>query len=161
MKRIWIIGICLCCIFPVTQTSIIPIHTPIQIPSQPQLLTGGWVEIQDNITILHVNGSNYEMGYQHGSLLKEQVQENIRAFLHFAKDFLTRSELLAYWNISLPYIPVDYISELQGIADGANISFYDIAASIMAVEYADHGCYGIAAWGSATLDGQLSRFTEL
>jgi hypothetical protein len=155
MKRIWIVCICLCSILPLTQASIFPVQTNISPLSHTGLLNSGWVEEQDNITILHVNGSNYEMGYQHGSLLKEKVQENVRAFLHFAEDFLTRSELLAFWNTSLPYIPLEYIQELQGIADGANISFYNIAASIMAVEYADHGCYGISAWGPATLNGKL------
>jgi len=123
---------------------------------QTTFLEGGWLEEQDNITILHVSGSHYEMGYQHGFLLQEEVQQNIRAFLTYAEDnHLTLSGLLGFWNISRPYVPYEYIEEIQGIADGANISFDDIIASIMAIEYLDHGCYGIAAWGPATADGSL------
>jgi hypothetical protein len=99
------------------------------------------------------------MGYQHGYLLQEMVQQNIRAFLRYAEDYpgenLTRGRLLDLWNISKPYVPAKYIDELQGIADGANISFGDIVASIMAVEYSDHGCFGISTWGPATADGLL------
>jgi len=127
----------------------------LQSPSHASLLDGGWIEERDNITILHVNGSHYQMGFQHGSLLREKVQENIRAFLHYAQDYLPLSDLLSYWNISKPYIPTEYIQEIQGIADGANISFYEIVQAIMAIEYLDHGCYGLAAWGIATKDRQL------
>jgi hypothetical protein len=137
------------------QASIVTNQKITQSPSDASVLDGGWVEERDNITILHVSGSHYQMGFQHGYLLQEEVQENVRAFLYYAEKYLPLSELLAYWNISKPYVPSEYIQEIQGLADGANISFYDIAASIMAVEYSDHGCYGIAAWGPATSDGQL------
>jgi hypothetical protein len=137
------------------QASIVTNQKITQSPSDASVLDGGWVEERDNITILHVSGSHYQIGFQHGYLLQEEVQENVRAFLHYAEKYLPLSQLLTYWNISKPYVPPEYIQEIQGLADGANISFYDIAASIMAVEYSDHGCYGIAAWGPATSDGQI------
>lgn len=156
MKQIWIVGLCVLLVIPVVQaTCINATRTNKQHPSQTELLDGGRVEEQDNITILHISGSHYQMGYQHGYLLQEKVQENVRAFLHFAEKYLLRNDLLMLWNTSKQYIPPQYIQEIQGIADGANISFNDIAESIMAVEYADHGCYGIAAWGPATIDGKL------
>lgn len=70
--------------------------------SLSRLLQGGWIEERKGITILHVSGSNYEMGFQHGYLLKEKVQENLRAFLSFAQTAISREELLAYWNSSVP-----------------------------------------------------------
>ncbi len=120
-----------------------------------KILNGGWLEERDGIRILHVNGSNYEMGYQHGFLLREDVQENIRAFLAFAQTSISYEKLLLMWNAAQPYVPDEHVQEMQGIADGANVSFSDIAAAIMAIEWADHGCYGIAAWGPATEDGRL------
>jgi hypothetical protein len=156
MRNIWVIFICLLLTLPIAQANYLnTTRTEQQSSYRADILNGAWLEERENVTILHVNGSNYEMGFQHGHLLQEKVQENVRAFLHFAEEYLTRSDLLALWNISKPYVPSEYIQEIQGIADGANISFNDIAESIMAVEYADHGCYGIAAWGSATLDGKL------
>jgi predicted choloylglycine hydrolase len=155
MRKLLIVCICLCCIFPIAQSSIISQNQKTLSSYQTSLLNGGWVEEQNNITILHVSGTHYQMGYQHGYLLKDKVQQNIRAFLHYAEQYLPLTELLAYWNISKPYVPTEYIEEMQGIADGANISFNDIMTAIMAIEYADHGCYGIAAWGIATIDGRL------
>lgn len=155
MRRLWIIGICVCCLFPLSQASLSSVQTHTQLPSKTNVFDGGWVEERNNVTILHVNGSNYQMGFQHGYLLQEKVQENIRAFRQYAEQYLPREEFLSFWNLSLPYIPAEYIEELQGLADGANVSFSDIAECIMAIEYADHGCYGIAAWGPATVNGTL------
>ena len=154
MRHPLIVCIIICCLLPLVQATNVA-DQQLQSPSHASLLDGGWIEERDNITILHVNGSHYQMGFQHGSLLREKVQENIRAFLHYAQDYLPLSDLLSYWNISKPYIPTEYIQEIQGIADGANISFYEIAQAIMAIEYLDHGCYGLAAWGIATKDRQL------
>jgi hypothetical protein len=155
MRHLWVIGLCFCCLLSLTQASLIPFQTALPSPLHAGLLDGGWVEEQGNITILHVNGSNYNMGFQHGYLLSEKVQENIRAFRHYAEQYLPRADFLAFWNISEPYIPAEYVEELHGIADGANVGFYDIAESIIAVEYSDHGCFGIAAWGPATSDETL------
>ena len=37
----------------------------------------GWLEMVDQYAVLHVRGTPYEMGYQHGALLKEHVHENM------------------------------------------------------------------------------------
>jgi len=155
MKKLWIVCVCLCYLVSLVPATLTTERQNIPAPSKTLFVNGGWVEVQDNITILHVSGTHYQMGFQHGSLLKEEVQQNIRAFLHYAEQYLPLSELLAYWDISKPYVPTQYIEEMHGIADGANISFDDILTAIMAIEYLDHGCYGIAAWGQATSDGAL------
>jgi len=128
---------------------------PMRQASRTNLLNGGWVEQRGGITILHVNGSHYQMGFQHGSLLREQVQEDIRAFIHFANISISYETLLGMWNKMSPYVSEEYKEEMQGIADGANVSYTDIVVAITAVEYADHGCYGITAWGPATKNGTL------
>ena len=156
MRNIWVIFICLLLTLPIAQANYLnTTRTDNKSSSRADILNGSWLEERENVTILHVNGSNYQMGYQHGYLLREKVQENIRAFLHFANTSISYDALLAMWDIMSVYVPQEYKEELQGIADGANISFNDIAVSIAAIEYADHGCYGIAAWGPATIDGRL------
>lgn len=157
MKQIWIVSLCVLLVFPIVQVtpfSRTQMNEEVNL-SRIALLNGGWLEKRDNISILHVSGSHYEMGYQHGYLLRNEVQQNIRAFLKYAEQHLTLNDLLTLWNISKSYIQSEYIQEIQGIADGANVSFFDIVASIMAVEYSDQGCYGIAAWGPATLNERL------
>ncbi|MBN1861993.1 MAG: hypothetical protein JW840_11110 [Candidatus Thermoplasmatota archaeon] len=156
MKAICTISLCILILIPSIQAACFNQNQTFKNnPSPIALLDGGWVEQQEDLTILHVNGSHYQMGFQHGYLLRTEVQENIRAFIHYAEQYLTVPDLLMLWNTSQPYIPAQYIQEIQGIADGANISFDDIAAAITAVEYSDHGCFGIAAWGPATTDGTL------
>lgn len=114
----------------------------------------GWLEVRDGIKILHICGSPYAMGYQHGSLLKEAVNQNIRGFLHSSG--VSLEDLLRIWDVMKPYVPSEYLEEMEGLADGAGISFEELAAANMVVIVGDMGgCFGIAAWGNATRDGSL------
>lgn len=116
--------------------------------------SGGWLEVRDGVKILHISGSNYEMGYQHGSLLKEEVKQDIRGFLNYSWHNI--SYLLSIWNVMKDYVPQEYIEEMQGLADGAGISFEELAAANMVIIVGDMGgCFGISAWGNATKDGTL------
>lgn len=116
-------------------------------------LSGGWLEEQSGVTILHVSGSHYDMGYQHGYLLQEQVQQNVRAYL--AHSPVPYEELLGMWDIMKSYLPEAYRQELQGLADGAGLSLEEVAAAYMVVLVGDMGCFGFSAWGPATADGRL------
>ena len=117
-------------------------------------LHSGWLEIRDGIKILHVSGSHYEMGYQHGSLLKEEVQQDIRAFLNYSHE--SKDYLLSIWNQMEDYVPEEYIDEMHGMADGAEISFDDLAAANIEIIIGHIvACFGISAWGNATVDGRL------
>ena len=51
---------------------------------------GGWLEEKDGVRILHISGSNYDMGYQHGELLRDQVQQNLRAMISYSSSTPTR-----------------------------------------------------------------------
>ena len=119
----------------------------------------GWLETVNGVKILHVSGTNYEMGFQHGSLLKEETQQNLRAFLDYSDvDYET---LIDTWDIMKDYIPQEYIEEYQGIADGAGIPFNDIVAGYMTIIWSDMACFGITAWGPATDDGRLYHTRSL
>ncbi len=119
----------------------------------------GWLEEVDGIKILHISGTNYEMGYEHGYLLRNETREDLRAMLQDA--FLNNTsmqELLEIWNMSSKYIPAEYIEELHGLADGARISFDEVKAAYAAIMTWTVGCFGIAMWGDATKDGKLYMF---
>lgn len=96
------------------------------------------------------------MGYQHGYLLKEEIEENYRAFLFYADDELYNYILDRFNNITSKHIPPEYMEEMQGLADGAEISFQDVAV-VNTGWYLMIGlaCTDMAAWGSATSDGKL------
>lgn len=119
-----------------------------------KIINKGMCTIEENITILYVNGTHYEMGYQHGFYLKEQVQENLRAFLDYS--WYSYEDLLEIWNQMRPYVPDEYLNEMQGLADGAEVKITDVAAAYMVIVVGDiGGCFGVSTWGSATSDGEL------
>ena len=135
------------------------IHNSVTKNVENDLLAGGWIEEIDGIKILHISGTNYEMGYQHGYLLRNESRENLRAILNDASKYgFTRQKLLQMWNITKDYIPQEYIQELHGLADGAGISFEEVAAAYMAIISWGAKCFGIAMWGNATKDGKLYFF---
>lgn len=121
------------------------------------ILKKGWLEKYDGVTILYVNGSHYEMGYQHGSLLKYECLENIRAFLYNSEQLgYSFDQLLYIWNKTEANIPQEYIKELQGLADGIGVTFNEVAATYASFDcLALSNCFGIVAWGPATKSNKL------
>ncbi len=139
----------------------------------------GYLENINGLLVLHLKGSPYEMGYQHGTLLKEQVQENGQRYLY---DFIignwgySYEYLLDSSNMMEPYIPQEYKEEMQGLAEGANVSYTDllilhthldvIRSGLGAVRSGGQGlgsskavpqflCSNFVALDSATADGNV------
>jgi len=118
-----------------------------------------WLKEIDGVRVLYIEGTNYEMGYQHGYLLRNETKEDLRAILNNAMQYnMTKEKLLRIWNITKQHIPQEYIQELHGLADGAGISFEEVAAAYMAIISWGAKCFGIAMWGNATKDGKLYFF---
>jgi len=123
-------------------------------------LNGGWLEEREGVKILHLNGSYYDMGYQHGFLLSDEIGEVMRAQLVlFENGGYTYEKLLEVWNIMDDYLPHEYHEEMQGMADGAGMSFEDVAVlsmipAVFNVPFED-ACCEISLWGKATVDGKL------
>jgi hypothetical protein len=117
-------------------------------------LDGGWLEEIDGVKILHVSGSNYDMGYQHGYLLKDDIDENAREFQVIMEELnITLEDLLAIWDMMKEYVPQEYINETQGLADGSGYTFEEVIVAQIYIELMS--CCGMAAWGPATQDGKL------
>jgi len=113
------------------------------------------MEQRENITILHLNGTFYDMGYQQEVLLKTEIQENIRACLAFCDERgFPYQRLLEIWDVMEPLLPQPYIDEMQGIADGSDVSFVNISIFNFGL-YSALNCASFAAWGPATSDGRL------
>ncbi len=121
----------------------------------------GWLDTSRNISILHLEGSSYEMGYQHGVLLKEELNENFRAFVSFVKEYSNTSydELLATWYLIKDYIPLQYLEEMQGLADGANCSLEMVGIGNIIMEWIH--CSSAVFWDTATVDGSLYQIRSL
>ena len=129
-------------------------HQMMNVPVH-RLLHHGWIELKDNVTVLHLNGTAYEMGYQQGVLLRIEVQEDVRACLDFCNQRgFPYQTLLTIWTVMKPLLPQPYLEEMQGIADGANVSFENISILNFGL-YTALNCASFSAWGPATSDGRL------
>ncbi|NLF71579.1 MAG: peptidase C45 [Candidatus Anammoximicrobium sp.] len=123
----------------------------------------GWLERVDGYPVLHVKGTPYEMGYQHGVLLKDHVRENSRYLL----DVKGEQETLEWGPVRLKprqlveliiqtqkrFVPDWYLEEIRGVADGAGVPVADARLANFIPEM--FHCSGFAVMNSATKDGTL------
>jgi hypothetical protein len=122
----------------------------------------GWLEMVDHYPVLHLKGTPYEMGYQHGALLKQSVCENLHNVLN--NEQVTSLEVAGVklnprWIIDslpiiqAPYTPDWYREELAGVAAGSGLSLNEVSAANFLPEL--FHCSGFALMNSATADGTL------
>lgn len=119
----------------------------------------GWLEERDGVEILHLSGSNYDMGYQYGFLAKDEIQQNLRAQLsYFENHGWPYDDILDVWYQMDDNMPQKYIDEMQGMADGSGWSFEDIAVlnTIPAIfNLKGKSCCEVSLWGPVTKNGDL------
>ncbi|MFO0954513.1 MAG: C45 family peptidase [Isosphaeraceae bacterium] len=124
----------------------------------------GFLEEVNGYKVLHVKGTPYEMGYQQGALLKEDIKELVR----FLFDVKSKEISVEFGGIKLlnpkraiqgiaatqrKYVPPRFYEELKGVADGAGMDVQEIIAANFIPEM--FHCSGFALSGSATKDGTL------
>jgi len=123
----------------------------------------GWLELIDGYPVLHLKGSPYEMGYQHGALLKKDVAENMNYLVHekgniklidYGPIKVKPRELIStVIRIQKPYVPEKYLQELAGLAAGSGLDEQDARIGNFIPEM--FHCSGFAIMNSATKDGTL------
>lgn len=122
-----------------------------------------------NLRIVRLKGEPYEMGLQHGKLLKEQIHESYSRVMRYAR-LISKDQMLdEAFDLVAPYIPTEYYEEMRGIAHGADLNIRAVHWFHAIPEVAEHmhrkrflrdafkgfSCSNIAAFGSATDDGKL------
>ncbi|NOX54331.1 MAG: peptidase C45 [Planctomycetes bacterium] len=123
----------------------------------------GWLERIDGQLVLHLKGTPYEMGYQHGALLKEHVRSNLDYLLRVKGD----TELAQIGPLKLKpadairliigiqhrHVPKKYFEEMEGLARGSGVPVGDVHLTNFIPEL--FHCSGFALMNSATKDGTL------
>jgi len=124
----------------------------------------GFLEEVDGYRVLHVKGTPYEMGYQQGALLKD----DIRALVHFLFDEKAKAITFEVGGVKLlnpkraiagiaatqrKHVPARFYEEMRGVADGAGMDARDIIVANFIPEM--FHCSGFALAGSATKGGTL------
>lgn len=105
--------------------------------------------------LLHVQGTPYEMGYQHGVALKDKIWKNVNQFIYRVpagaeerkKAFLSQMETLCQLT------PPEFLEEIRGVSDGSGIPYQDLLVLNLFPEM--FHCSGITAHQTATVDGKL------
>lgn len=123
----------------------------------------GWLEKIDGYPVLHLKGTPYEMGYQHGALLKESARKNLHHMLKVKGDkalvevagvkLKPKHILKLIVTIQDKFVPKKYFEELDGLAAGAGVDRTD--ARVMNFIPELFHCSGFAIMNSATKDGTL------
>ncbi|MBX3443120.1 MAG: peptidase C45 [Planctomyces sp.] len=123
----------------------------------------GWLEEIDGYPVLHLKGTPYEMGYQHGALLKDRVQKNLNRVLHEegGKTLVQfgpirirpKDAIQSIIEIQKPFVPPKFLEEIQGLAAGSGLSPEETRVANFIPEM--FHCSGFAIMNSATRDGTL------
>lgn len=133
----------------------------------------GKVEKVSGITVLTVEGTPYEMGFQQGSLLKEDITTIYNIYLKekvlkvWVKEYSIlgkggpkaysnpRGALLEFAKKSEKHIPAELVEEMKGLADGAGLKYEDVLIMSSHIDYFAVLCSTFVARGAATKDGKL------
>ena len=108
---------------------------PLPAGEHAQVMSAAHSDDLDGMSVLYLAGTHYEMGYQHGTLMREKIHAFRQAAYAYITSLLQKEnkwpdwlarlvtqpllcwQAAAYWDT----IPPEYLEEAQGIADGAGI----------------------------------------
>ncbi len=97
-----------------------------QAGAHSEALAGASLESRDGLLVLRLSGSPYQMGYQHGSLLGDEIRARLRDEILggvVLERGVSHTLLLRYARQTDFLLPIEYREELRGLADGAGISY--------------------------------------
>jgi len=111
----------------------------------------------DQITVLYLWGTPYEMGYAHGKLAANSIKRfysDLDSVLQ--SEFGANMDLLKLvWAQLEPFVPADYLEELKGLSEGSGIPL-DIVKAVHAIpDASEYHCSYFVAWGKAVPDGHM------
>lgn len=120
-------------------------------------ISNGSLATKNGQWILRLSGTPYEMGYQHGKLLREEIERNIATYLENPPaDEADRAKATSFAQALpnlLSFVPKRFQEEMKGIADGSGIPLKKILTLNLFPEM--FHCSGITASQEATIGGAL------
>lgn len=129
-----------------------------------------WLQYDDGLPVVHLTGTPYEIGYQHGTILRQEVRAhyaNAFRYLDTMPKFRFLPRLQVNWKLDeiwdelVPYMPADYLEEMRGLADASGVSLMDIHRVHAIPDAFPTQCSNGAFWGDATLEGRFLQFRNL
>jgi hypothetical protein len=124
----------------------------------------GWLETIDGYSVLHLKGTPYEMGYQHGALLRNHCRQNMKTILvdnadnvklveYGALKVTPRTAINMIVALQQPYVAPRFFEEMDGLAAGSGQDVADVRAGNFIPEL--FHCSGFALAKSATKNGNM------
>jgi hypothetical protein len=122
----------------------------------------GWLETIDGYRVLHLKGTPYEIGYQHGALLKQDVRENMHYLLDVKGttpvkvgplSLSPRAAIESIVKFQQKHVAAKYFDEMEGLAEASEVPVKDVRMGNFIPEL--FHCSGFAVMNSATVDGTL------
>jgi len=119
----------------------------------------------DEIKVAVVKGTPYEMGYQLGTLLKDDIKVTLTYFLgaaqHEAPQLYSDQMLDKAWETNAPFIDERVKEEMKGIAAGSGIDIKLFQRSHIIPVISTYSCSGVAVWGKGTANGHTLHIRNL
>ena len=123
----------------------------------------GYLEIVDGYRVLHLKGTPYQMGYQQGTLLKDECKA-LFTYLFDGKlkekeiEYLgikapIKQALAGIFAVQRPHIPSRYLDEMKGLADALQMDPQTIYLANSIPEF--FHCSGFALLAEITEPGTL------
>ncbi len=106
----------------------------LRIEGNKKYFGNAWMEKRDDIYLMHLNGSPYDVGYQHGILMSEEIKDGVvrmyaSPFAGGEKSYSPKLWFLKKYINKKVFHPLektqpkDILDQLRGIADGSGLSF--------------------------------------
>ena len=115
----------------------------------------------EEIPVVVVSGTPYEMGYRYGQLMKTEIQTFFTQFYNYIHPAFSDAELDAAWEATAPHTDDRYEQELLGVAAGAEIDYLTLRRAHCAMILDSYSCSSVAAWDTATADAHLYQTRDL
>ncbi len=90
------------------------------------------IQFLETIPMIYIAGSGYDAGFQHGTMLSQLIQENVRIMYEVVYDTTTFEGHYKYmWSLSQAremekHIPKIFREEMKGVAEGSGVGYDDI-----------------------------------
>ena len=124
----------------------------------------GWLETIDGYPVLHLKGTPFEMGYQHGALLRDHCRQNMKTILVDNAEGVKlvevgplkvtpRTAIEMIIAFQRPHVAPRFFEEMDGLAAGSDQPVADVRAGNFIPEL--FHCSGFALAKSATKNGNM------
>lgn len=134
-----------------------PQPPPVRVAEAPAADRARLRLVGDALPVLHLSGTPYEMGRQHGALLKPQIHFLIKEYGEALVIRAVGRKALEEWAAAVEeHIPAPYREELRGLADGAGLTYKEaLLVNTMVDRFQSMFCSTLVAGADATRDGEI------